>query len=78
MDIFMIVLGILMSLAMIYFGLYFALRPTKAVQSLQRIKYKQEGEPRQIEKTVSIIFGIVLALIGLYFLGVSIVGITNL
>jgi len=78
MDTFMVILGILMSLIMIYFGLYFAIRPTKAVQSLQRMKYKEQGEPRKIEKTVSIIFGIILALIGLYFLGVSIVGISHL
>lgn len=68
MDIFMKVLGGLFSLAMAYFGFYFLIRPSKAVQSLQRMKYKETGEPRKTEKIFSMIFGAVLALIGLFLL----------
>ena len=51
---------------MVYFGLYFVIKPSKAVQSLQRIKYKEHGEVRKIERMFSIIFGSILALIGIY------------
>lgn len=62
------VVGGLFSLAMAYFGFYFLLRPSKAVQSLQRIKYKETGEPRKTEKIFSMVFGGVLAVVGLFLL----------
>ncbi len=68
MDIFLKVLGALFSGAMIFFGSIFIFKPTKSIQSLQQLKYKQKGEPRQIEKTFSIIFGSVMALIGIYLM----------
>jgi fatty acid desaturase len=65
---FVKVIGGLFSLGFIYFGLYFAFKPIKAIQALQRMKYKETGEPRKIEKTFSIVFGSILALIGGYLL----------
>jgi|AntAceMinimDraft_18_1070375.scaffolds.fasta_scaffold00166_29 uncharacterized membrane protein YfcA len=68
MEPFIKIIGGLFAVAMLYFGLYFTFKPIKAVQSLQRMKYKDTGEPRKIEKTFSIVFGIVLSLIGAYLL----------
>ncbi|MBI9009404.1 MAG: hypothetical protein JEZ05_05170 [Tenericutes bacterium] len=72
MPILIKILGLLFSLAMLYFGLYFTFKPLKAVQSLQRIKYKDTGEPRKVEKTFSIVFGITLSLIAAYLLAIVI------
>lgn len=68
MDIFLKILGALFSGAMIFFGLLFVIKPTRTIQAIQQLKYKQKGEPRKIEKTFSIIFGSVMSLIGLYLL----------
>ena len=75
MDIFMQILGTLISVVMILFGLRFVIKPKSAIQSLQRIKYKQTGEPRKNEIIVSIIFGSVFTLVGIYYLIIVILSI---
>lgn len=72
MDIFMKILGGLISLAMIYSGLIFIVKPDRTIKSFQRAKYNQTGETRKIEKVFSIIFGSLLALIGIYLLTIVI------
>ncbi len=75
MDPFMKILGTLISVAMILFGLRFVIKPSSAIQSLQRIKYKQTGVPRKNEIILSIIFGSVFTLIGIYYLIIVILSI---
>ena len=75
MDIFMQILGTLISVVMILFGLRFVIKPKSAIQSLQRIKYKQTGEPRKNEIIVSVIFGSVFTLVGIYYLIIVILSI---
>lgn len=75
MDWFMKILGLLISFSFLFFGARFIFKPRNMIQALQRIKYKETGEPRQNEITFSIIVGVILTLIGLYYLGVIIVSI---
>ncbi|XMB72662.1 hypothetical protein RJI07_01850 [Mycoplasmatota bacterium WC30] len=75
MEIFMKILGTLISLAMILFGLRFVIKPRSAIQSLQRLKYKQTGEPRKNEIILSIVFGSIFSLIGVYYLIIVILSI---
>ena len=75
MDIFLKILGFLISFAFIFIGLVFCFKPRKAIQSVQRIKYKSTSEPRKVEVTVSIIFGVILSLIGVYYLTIVILSI---
>lgn len=67
MEIFLKILGLLISLLILYIGFRFIFFPKQSIQKIQQIKYKTTGEPRKAEFTVSIIFGIILALIGLYY-----------
>ena len=75
MDIFMKVLGILISLAFIFIGVRFIFSPRKSIQALQRMKYHTTGEPGKREKIFSLIFGILFLLIGLYYLAMVIVSL---
>lgn len=68
MDIFMKILGGLISIAMLYSGLIFIIKPDKTIKSFQRAKYNQTGNTRTVERVFSRIFGSLLALIGLYLL----------
>ncbi len=68
MDIFMKIIGLLISLAILYIGVRFAFFPGKSIQSLQRIKYQTTGEIGKRERIFSAIFGGVFILIGLYYL----------
>ncbi|HOO43853.1 MAG TPA: hypothetical protein PKU69_02170 [Bacillota bacterium] len=72
MEIFMKSLGVLISLAFIYIGVRFAFFPTSSIQTLQRIKYKQTGPVGKRERIFSYVFGAIFALIGLYYLALSI------
>ena len=65
---FLKILGLLISLIIIYIGFRFIFFPRKSIQKIQQIKYKTTGEPRKIESTVSIIFGAILGIIGIYYL----------
>lgn len=69
------ILGGLISLAFIYVGLRFLISPKKSIQNVQRIKYKTTAEPRKVEVTVSIIFGVLLTLIGLYYMTIVVLSI---
>lgn len=69
------ILGGLISLAFIYVGLRFLISPKKSIQSVQRIKYKTTAEPRKVEVTISIIFGVLLTLIGLYYMTIVVLSI---
>lgn len=62
------ILGLLISLAFLYVGLRFVITPKKSIQNMQRIKYHTTGEPRRVELTMSIIFGVLLTLVGIYYL----------
>lgn len=68
MEIFLKILGLLISLIFIIIGMSFVIFPKKSIQKVQQIKYKTIGEPRKIEVTVSVIFGVILTLIGVYYL----------
>ncbi len=68
MEIFLKILGMLISLIFIIIGMSFVIFPRKSIQKVQQIKYKTTGNPRKIEVTVSIIFGVILTLIGGYYL----------
>ena len=75
MDWFLKILGMLISLAFIFIGFVFMFKPKKAIQSLQKIKYKNTGDPKKNEINFSIIIGILLTLIGVYYLAMDIVSI---
>lgn len=75
MDLFMKILGALISLALITFGALYILFPSRAVRWLQRLKYKETGTVGKREKIVSIVFGSILALIGIYYLVIVILSI---
>ena len=75
MEWVMRILGFLISLAFLFIGLRFIIFPKKSVQGIQRIKYKTTAEPRKVEMTVSIIFGVLLSLIGVYYLTIVILSI---
>lgn len=75
MDIFMKILGGLIALFFIYSGTMMIFRRKRIIQYIQQRKYGQVAEPRQIEMTMSIIFGILVTLIGLYFLGVVVLSV---
>ncbi len=75
MDWVMKILGFLISLAFLFVGLRFVIFPRKSVQNIQRIKYKTTAEPRKAEMTISIIFGVLLSLIGVYYLTIVILSI---
>ncbi len=75
MDWFLKIVGMLISIAFIYFGFIFMFKPRKAIQSLQKIKYKNTGEVNKNEVNFSIIIGILLTLIGIYYLVMDILSI---
>lgn len=68
MDIFMKILGLLISLAILYIGVRFAFFPKKSIQSLQKMKYQEAGTPGKRERIFSMVTGIIFLLIGIYYL----------
>ncbi|MBN2539905.1 MAG: hypothetical protein JXB08_00110 [Bacilli bacterium] len=78
MDWFMLVLGFLISVAILWMGVRFTFFPTKAVQWLQQIKYKTTGEVDKRARVVSMIMGILLLIVGLYYLVYDILGVIAL
>ena len=68
MDWFLKAIGIIISLGFLYIGFRFAFFPKKSIQSLQQMKYKTTGEPGKRERIFSLIMGILLLLIGIYYL----------
>jgi len=75
MDIFMKIVGILISLAILYVGVRFTFFPRKSIQSLQRIKYQTTGDVGKRERIFSAIFGGIFILIGAYYLTFVIISI---
>ena len=68
MDIFMKVLGGLIALFFIYVGVAFTFKPISSIQSLQRRRYGSAGDPQPRQIMMTRIFGIIIVIIGLYFL----------
>lgn len=75
MDWFLKIIGMLISVAFIYIGVVFMFKPRKAIQYLQKVKYKNTGEVNKNEVNFSIIIGILLTLIGIYYLVMDILSI---
>ncbi len=78
MDWFMIVIGFLIVVGILWIGVRFTFFPTKSVQFLQQVKYKETGGVDKRAKTVSLIMGILFLLVGLYYLLYEIFAIINL
>jgi len=66
--VFVKIIGLLITLIVLYAGIRFAFFPVKSINWLQRIKYQTTGQTGKREKIVSIVFGSLLILIGLYYL----------
>lgn len=73
MDVFMKVLLLLSGLFFLYVGMAFFFRWRAIIQWVQKRKYGRTAEPRQQEKTVAKVVGIVLAAIGLYYAAAALV-----
>lgn len=65
---FLKIIGLFISIIFLYVGFRFTFYPLKSINWIQRIKYKTTAEPAKREKTVSLIFGILMILIGIYYL----------
>lgn len=78
MDIFLKVLLLVIGAAFAFVGFRFFFRSKKIVQGFQKLKYHQIGEPRKQETTMVKIMGILLMLVGLYYVFVSILGLLSL
>jgi ABC-type Fe3+ transport system permease subunit len=77
MDVFMKVLGGLIAATFIFFGIQFFFRGTKIIQSAQKIKFGRTAPPRPQEITIGKVIGVLLFLMGLYYLGIVIVSLVN-
>jgi len=63
----------------IIFGLFFGLigykflfKPEKTIRGLQYMKYKSSSEPANRAVLITRIFGVILIIVGIYFIGVGI------
>lgn len=72
MDWFMKILGLVIALLFLVVGLRFFFVPERIIRGIQQYKFKTTAKPRKQEILFSKIIGVLLTLIGLYFLGVSI------
>ena len=66
------IVGLLISIFVIYIGIKFILKPKEMIKSIQRLKYKTTADPRVVETRVSRIIGIILTIIGIYYLTIVI------
>ncbi len=72
MDWFMKILGILIACGFLFFAYHFLLRPKPIVTYLKRSKFGKETTIRDAEVNAARFIGALLALIGLYYLGVAV------
>lgn len=77
MSIFMDVLAGVMVVFFLFFGIQFFFRGQKVIRQAKRIKFGKDLEARPQEILVGRIIGVLLFLIGLYYLGVLILSILN-
>lgn len=67
------ILGALIALFFIYVGVMFIAKPRRTIQTLQTRRYGSPGEPKSQQILMTRIFGVIITLIGLYFLGIVVV-----
>jgi ABC-type Fe3+ transport system permease subunit len=77
MDVFMKVLGGVIAAMFIFFGIQFFFRGAKIIQSAQKMKFGRTAPPRPQEITLGKVIGVLLFLMGLYYLGIVIVSLVN-
>jgi len=77
MDIFMDILAGLMVAFFLFFGVQFFFRGQKVIRQAKRLKFGKDLEARPQEILVGRIIGVLLFLIGLYYLGVLVLAILN-
>jgi uncharacterized membrane protein YfcA len=53
-------------------GIRFLFKPDKTIRRLQEMKYQTSSQPKKQAIMITRIFGVVLILIGIYFIGVGI------
>ncbi len=78
MDIFMKVLGLLISLAFIFIGFRFLFFPKAIINGIQKYKYKTTATPRKQEIVMARIVGSLLLLIGLYYAFIAVASLIGL
>ncbi|MDY0024170.1 MAG: hypothetical protein RBR66_04475 [Candidatus Izemoplasmatales bacterium] len=64
---FLKILGLIMGLAFLLFGLRLAIKPRRFVKALMNYKYKTHVEPQKNAIVMTIILGVLLALAGAYY-----------
>jgi hypothetical protein len=64
---FLKILGILIGLVFVYIGLRLVLNPRKIIKNMQMVKYKSYSEPQKNAVVMTVIIGVLLTLIGLYY-----------
>ena len=70
-------LGLLMVFAFLFFGGQFFFRGQRIIRQAKRMKFGKDLEPRPQEVVAGKLIGVLLFLIGLYYLGVLILAWTQ-
>lgn len=55
-----------------FVGVKFLIQPTKTIRRLQEMKYHTSSQPQRQAIIITRVFGLVLIVIGIYFIGVGI------
>jgi len=75
MDIPLKVLGIIIGFGFSFVGVRFLFYSTKVIQGIQKYKFKTTSTPKKQELIFSKIIGVLLLLMGLYYMGIAIVSL---
>ncbi len=73
MDIFIKILGLLIGLFFFLIGFRIVFRTRDIIRGIQKFRFKRTAPPRKSEIVVGRIAGSLLALAGIYYMGVVIV-----
>lgn len=64
---FLQIIGIIIGLAFFYVGLRLTFFPRKFIKGMQYYKYKTSSEPQKNAVILTVIIGVLLMLIGMYY-----------
>lgn len=69
---FLAIFSMMFGLGFGWVGFKFITRPERSIRRLQEMKYQTSGEPSKQAIITTRVFGLILIIIGIYFIGVGI------
>lgn len=69
---FLAIFSMAFGLSFGYVGFRFFIKPKRTIRRLQEMKYQTSSEPTRQAIVITRVFGVILMIIGIYFIGVGI------